>query len=176
MLDGIITGFELIPADSTLSPAEMDKYSSSTKPEARDKVEQTLREEIAEGSYIITPNRLTIVKALSAVPKAGSQELRLIHDCSMPVGRGVTSYVPSLDRFHFQTVDDAVKLVDHGYYLAKIDLHHAYRSVPIQPSNYPATGLRWTFSGEDNHTYLYDTCLCFGGRRSPGIVHQVSNA
>ena len=36
LLDGIINGFELIPADSVLSPAEMDNYSSSTKPEARD--------------------------------------------------------------------------------------------------------------------------------------------
>ena len=86
--DGIINGFELIPADSTLSPAEMDNYSSSTKPDARDKVEQTLQEEIAEGNYVITSNRPTIVSALSAVPKAGSQELRLIHDCSMPAGRG----------------------------------------------------------------------------------------
>ena len=164
LLDGIINGFELIPADSTLSPAEMNNYSSSTKPEVRDKVEHTLREEIAEGSYIITPNRPTIVSALSAVPKSGSQELWLIHDCSMPVGMGVNSYVPSLDTFHFQTVGDAVKLVDHRYYLAKIDLHHAYRSMPIHPSNYPATGLKWTFSGDNHHTYLYGTRLFFGGR------------
>ena len=176
LLDGIINGFELIPADSALSPAEMDNYSSSTKPEARDKVEQTLQEEIAEGNYVITPNRPTIVSALSAVPKVGSQELRLIHDCSMPVGRGVNSYVPSLDKFHFQTIDDAVKLVDTEYYLAKIDLRHAYRSVPIHPSNYPATGLKWTFSGDNRPTYLYDTRLCFGGRRSPGIFHRLTQS
>ena len=176
LLDGIINGFELIPADSALSPAEMDNYSSSTKPEARDKVEQTLREEIAEGKYIVTLNRPTIVSALSAVPKAGSPELRLIHDCSMPVGRGVNSYVHSLDKFHFQTIDDAVKLVDKGYYLAKIDLRHAYRSVPIHPSNYTATGLKWTFSGDNSPTYLYDTRLCFGGRRSPGIFHRLTQS
>ena len=176
LLDGIINGFELIPADSTLSPAEMDNYSSSTKPDARDKVEQTLQEEIGEGNYVITPNRPTIVSALSAVPKAGSQELRLIHDCSMPAGRGVNSYVPSLDKFHFQTIDDAVKLVDTEYYLAKIDLRHAYRSVPIHPSNYPATGLKWTFSGDNSPTYLYDTRLCFGGRRSPGIFHRLTQS
>ena len=38
LLDGIINEFELIPAASALSPAEMDNYRSSTKPEARDKV------------------------------------------------------------------------------------------------------------------------------------------
>ena len=120
LLDGIINGFELIPADSTLSPAEMDNYSSSTKPEARDKVEQTLREEIAEGNYIITHARPTIISALSAVPKAGSDELRLIHDCSMPVGKGVNSYVPSLDKLHFQTIDDAVQLVDKEFILPRL--------------------------------------------------------
>lgn len=56
LLDGIINGFELIPAHSPLSPAEMDNFSSSIKPEARDKVEQTLWEEIAEHNYIITPH------------------------------------------------------------------------------------------------------------------------
>ena len=176
LLKGIINGFELIPADSTLSPAEMDNYSSSTKPDARDKVEQTLLEEIAEGNYIITPQKPTIVSALSAVPKAGSQEVLLIHDCSMPVGRGVNSYVPSLDKFRFQTIDDAVKLVDKDYYLAKIDLRHAYQSVPIYPSNYPVTGLKWTFSGDSSPTYLYDTRLCFGGRRSPGIFHHLTQS
>ena len=176
LLDGIINGFELIPADSTLSPAEMDNYSSSTKPEARDKVEQTLREEIAEGNYIITHTRPTIISALSDVPKAGSDELRLIHDCSMPVGKGVNSYVPSLDKLHFQTIDDAVQLVDKEFYLAKIDLRHAYRSVPIHPSNYAATGLKWTFSGDTSPTFLYDTRLCFGGRRSPGIFHRLTQS
>ena len=68
LLEGIINGFELIPADSTLSPAEMDNHSSSTKPEARDKVEQTLPEEIAEGNYVVTPKKPTIASAISAVP------------------------------------------------------------------------------------------------------------
>ena len=98
----------------------MDNYSSSTKPEARDKVEQTLREEIAEGNYIITPTRPTIISALSAVPKAGSDELRLIHDCSMPVGKGVNSYVPSLDKLHFQTIDDAVSLWIRNFILPRL--------------------------------------------------------
>eukprot|EP00795_Rhopilema_esculentum_P008469 gene8469-14460_t len=52
LLEGIIHGFELIPADSPLSPAEMDNYRSSTNPEARDKVEYNLKEEIAEGGAL----------------------------------------------------------------------------------------------------------------------------
>ena len=176
LLDGILNGFQLIPASSTLAPAEMDNYRSSTKPEAGAKVEHTIREELKEGNYLITHCKPTIVSAIGAVPKANSDELRLIHDCSMPEGLGVNSYVPSLDKLHFQTIDDAIKLVDHNYYLAKIDLRHAYRSVPIHPSNYPATGLKWTFSGDSHPTYMYDTRLCFGGRRSPGIFHRLTQS
>ena len=150
LLDGILNGFQLIPANSTLAPAEMDNYRSSTKPEARVKVEHTTREEL---DYSITDFKPTIVSDTGAVPKANSDELRPIHDCSMPEGLGVNSYVPSLDKLHFQTIDDAIKLVDHNYYLAKIDLRYAYRSVPIHPSNYPATGLKWTFSGDSLPTY-----------------------
>ena len=176
LLDGILHGFQLIPACATLAPAEMDNYRSSTKPEAKAKVEHTIREELHAGNYLITHSKPTIVSAIGAVPKANSDELRLIHDCSMPEGRGVNSYVPSLDKLHFQTIDDAIKLVDHNYYLAKIDLRHAYRSVPIHPSNYPATGLKWTFSGDSCPTYMYDTRLCFGGRRSPGIFHRLTQS
>ena len=71
---------------------------------------------------------------------------------------------------------DLYTLVDQNYYLAKIDLRHAYRSVPIHPSNYPATGLKWTFSGDSRPTYMYDTRLCFGGRRSPGIFHRLTQS
>ena len=54
--------------------------------------------------------------------------------------KGVNSYI-DIESFKFQTTDDAVKLIDKGYYLAKIDLCHAYRSVPIHPSNYKTTCL-----------------------------------
>ncbi len=176
LLDGIINGFELLPADSTLVPAEMENYRSATNPEARPKVEQTLREELREGNYVISPTKPTIVSAIGAVPKANSDELRLIHDCSMPKGQGVNSYVPTLEKLHFQSIDDAIKLVDRDYYLAKIDLRHAYRSVPVHPANCPALGLKWTFLGDEAPTYLMDTRLCFGGRRSPGIFHRLTQS
>ena len=154
----------------------MENYRSATNTEPRPKVEQTLRDELREGNYVISPTKPTIVSAIGAVPKANSDELRLIHDCSMPKGQGVNSYVPTLDKLHFQSIDDAIKLVDREFYLAKIDLRHAYRSVPVHPANCPALGLKWTFLGDEAPTYLMDTRLCFGGRRSPGIFHRLTQS
>ena len=69
LLDGIIHVFELIPANSTFSPAEMNNYSSSLKLEARGKVEQILWEEIAEGSCIITSTGLVLLVLFVLFPR-----------------------------------------------------------------------------------------------------------
>ena len=82
--------------------------------------------------FLIKP---TIISALGAVPKPDSDDLRLIHDCSMPPKLGVNSYI-DIEKQKFQTVDDAVQSIQRGYYLAKVDLRHAYRFVPVHPSNY----------------------------------------
>ena len=57
LFDGIINGYEPIPADSALTPTDVDNYRSSTKPEARDKMEKTLQEEIVEGKLHYYPQQ-----------------------------------------------------------------------------------------------------------------------
>ena len=153
----------------------MDNYFSSTNPDVVDKVEQTLLDEISEGNYVPVSRKPVIVSALGTVPKPDSEDLRLIHDCSMPPKQGVNSYI-EIDKQKFQTIDDAVAQIKHGYFLAKVDLGHAYRSVPVHPSNYPALGLKWRFRGARHFTYLIDTRLPFGGRSSPGIFHRLTQA
>ena len=175
LLDGIHQGFQLLPKDANIRPAEMDNYFSTTNPAARDKVEETLLSEIEAGNYVSVAGKPTIVSALGAVPKPDLDDLRLIHDCSMPFGKGVNSYI-DIDKQKFQTIDDTVKLIKQGYFLAKVDLRHAYRSVPIHPSNYMALGLKWRFKGESYFSYLVDTPLPFGGRSAPGIFHHLTQA
>ena len=118
-------GFHLIPPDAPLVPAEMENYVSATCPSARSKVEHTIREELREGNYVATKSKPIIVSAIGAVPKPDSDELRLIHDCSMPKGKGVNSHVPHINKLRFLSIDDAIKLINKGYYLAKNDLRHA---------------------------------------------------
>ena len=60
LLDGIVNGFQLIPADATLQPAEMNNYKSATDSTVRDQVEQTLLEEIREGNYVVTDTKLLL--------------------------------------------------------------------------------------------------------------------
>ena len=153
----------------------MHNYFSSLNAGAKDKVEATLLDELASGNYLISDTKPRIVSALGAVPKPDSEELRLIHDCSMPSGLGVNSYI-EIEKQKFQTIDDAVALLQKGYYMAKVDLRHAYRSVPVHPANYQALGLKWKFKGCTKYTYLMDTRLPFGGKSAPGIFHRLTQA
>ena len=70
----------------------MNNYISATGSAVRDKVESTLLEEIAICNYVISEVKPTIVSAIGAVPKADSEEIRLIHDCSQPKGTAVNDY------------------------------------------------------------------------------------
>ena len=175
MLDGIQNGFQLLPKDAKIQPAEMHNYNSTTNPAAREKVEASLLSEIEAGNYVPVPNKPTIVSALGAVPKPDSDDLRLIHDCSMPPKKGVNTYI-NIEKQKFQTIDDAVSVIKKGYYLAKVDLRHAYRSVPTHPSNYHEMGLKWKFKGARCYTYFVDTRLPFGGKSAPGIFHRLTQA
>ena len=67
-------------------------------------------------------------------------------------------------------------LIKPGYFLAKLDLASAYRSVKVNPSNYVVTCLKWTFSGDDVPTYMVATRLPFGAKRSCEIFNDLGQA
>ena len=73
-------------------------------------------------------------------------------------------------------MDDALRLIVPGSFLAKIDLKEAYRHIPIHPECYDLTGIQWTFAGHTSPTYLYDVRLPFGSSLSCHIFQSVSDA
>ena len=165
----------MVPPNSNFSPAQQDNYKSATNAVSRDGVEQTILDEIADGNYVITNSKPIIICALGAIPKPDSTEVPLIHDCSRPIARGLNDYI-EMQSFQFQTLDDAIKLLGPNFFMAKIDLRHAYRSVPMHYTNFAATGLHWQFKGHDHFTYMYDTRLPFGAKSSPEIFHRLTQS
>ena len=134
--DGISNGFQLAPADCNFIPAHQDNSESVSCAEQKLAVEETILGEISEGNYAITDVKPAIISALGAIPKPDSAEVRLIHDCSRPTRRALNDYI-TCQSFKFQTLDDAIKLLRPNYFTAKIDLWHAYQSVPIHKGNQP---------------------------------------
>ena len=154
---------------------DMQNYKSATNPSTRAKVEQTIRDEIMQGNYVISSSKSTVVSALGALLKPNSSKIQLIHHCSRPHGHAVNDYI-SIRSFKFQTLDDTIKLLKPNFYMAKIDLKHVYHSVPIHPANYQAPGCTWRFAEDDFDTFFYNTRLLFGAKSSPSIFHHYTDS
>ena len=140
----------------------------------RDKVENRLNEEIIKGNYSIVKDSPRIISALAAIEKPNG-DVRLIHDLSRPTGYGVNDYAKK-DPCNMQSVYDALACLKPDYFMAKIDLSWAYRSVCIKKAEQVLTGLEWKFRGNTESTFLQDCKLPFGGRKSPSIFNRLTQS
>ena len=171
MADGIINGFQLVDPNTQFTEVNMGNYKSATNATFKLLVEKTIRNEIQQGNYVITATIPTVESASGVIPKPNSSEARLIHDCFRRHGHAVNEFIST--RFvKFQFLYDAIKLLKPNYFMAKIDLNHAYRWRPIYSANNQATGCQWRFSGNDFDSCFYDTRLPFGAE----IFHRPTQA
>ena len=174
LLNGVTNGFRLINHFDFV-PAECHNYSSALDPSVRDQVEAQIQTELVEGRYERVYVKPTIISALGAIKKPNGG-IRLIHDASRPPGLALNDYAEIERSQKFQSINDAVDCLSHGAFLCKIDLKSAYRSVPVHPSDFVVTGLKWRFNGDMADTWLIDKRLPFGARFSPGIFHRLTQS
>ena len=99
---------------------------------------------------------------------------RLIVDLSAPRGSSVNDAIASsLAQMHYSSVLDAADLIRElgpGTRMAKMDLHQAYRNLPVHADDHPLLAIRWGQS-----TYI-DTALPFGLRSAPKIFSAFADA
>ena len=99
---------------------------------------------------------------------------RLIVDLSSPHGNSVNDAIsPAICHMHYASVLDAAAIITElgpGSQLAKMDLHQAYRNVPVHADDHPLLAIKW-----GNETYV-DTALPFGLRSAPNIFAAVADA
>ena len=157
-----------------LKPVETDNHASTLKPGIRDQVENRIIEEISDSNDVVVDSKPRIISALVAVPKP-DKDIRLVHDFSLPAEGSVNDYA-SKDPCRYQSIHDVIDTLNPGWYMAKVDLKWAYRSVGIQESHQAHTGLKWTFRGDQQPTYMVDHRLSFGGRKSPAIFNRITQS
>ena len=171
---GIREDFRLLDEGCSIQPTECHNYSSLSDGDNASKVAKQILWEVDNGNYQVTKQKPTIVSALGAIPKPNGK-IRLIHDWSRPDNLAVNHYA-SLDPCKYDSLQDALKLMKKGYFMAKVDLESAYHSVRIHPDDYNTTGIKFKFPGKESSTYMYDTRLPFGARKSPGIFNPITQA
>jgi len=175
ILNGVREGFDLIPRDTTVLPAFTKNNRSALRPGAKEQIEEQLCKGLSLGHFGLSNTPPIIVYAIGAVPKRDSSELRLIMDCSRPLALSANSYM-DLDHYKYTTVDEAAYKAKPGFWLAMIDLKHAYRSGGTHPSSWKVTGMSWLFQGTTDITFLFDKRLPFGARTSPMVFHRLTQS
>ena len=105
------------------------------------------------------------VNPLMTCPKKDSDKVRVITDLSMPAGHSINDFtlwilgiVPPLTLATARSYTDAIVAMGRGVWMSKVDLRHAYKQLPIDPLDYPLTGIKW------RDRWYYDTRAQFGGR------------
>ena len=114
------------------------------------------------------------ISRFGVIPKQNQPgKWRLILDLSSPSTYSVNDGIDkSWCSMRYASVDDAVNRIlatGPGTLLAKMDIEHAYRNIPIHPSDRHLLGMEWEGS------CFIDTVLPFGLRSAPKIFSAVAD-
>ena len=179
ILRGIERGFRIgFDAKRTsLSSHRGNLLSAREKP---DVVQHYLDHELATGRVAkVTPDvaqsLLIHCSPFGVIPKKNKPgKWRLIVDLSSPSGHsvndGITKELATLNYVSIDEIVDQVLLWGRGSLLAKMDIKHAFRNVPVHPDDRILLGMSW----EGN--IFIDTVLPFGLRSAPLIFTAVADA
>ena len=108
------------------------------------------------------------------VPKKEKGEFRVIHHLSFPAGASVNDGISQSHKtVHYQNIDCAVQLIKYfgkGCLLAKSDILHAYKIVPVARESFKLMGFKI------GNAYFYDKTLAMGLAVSCQWFEGLSNA
>ena len=177
ILEGISQGFKLgvAYANNSFKSAKANMRSALTNPGP---VNEYLTKELEANRVVPVPSEQAKgvhVSRFGVIPKSGQPgKWRLILDLSSPEGFSVNDGIdPKLCSLAFATVDEAVSQIlkrGRNSLLAKIDIEHAYRNIPVHIDDRPLLGMEW------NSTIFVDTVLPFGLRSAPKIFSSIADA
>ena len=116
----------------------------------------------------VHPNRFGVI------PKGRSGRWRLIVDLSFPGGESVNDGIGGLVcSLSYVGIGEAVRGIvarGRGSQLAKVDIHSAYRNVPVHPEDRWLLGMVW------RDALFVDVTLPFGLRSAPKIFTALADA
>ena len=127
------------------------------------------------GPFASSPIQQLQVSSFGVIPKRQqSGKWRLILDLSSPEGHSVNDGIdPALCSLNYVSVDtiaEAVVRAGRGALLAKSDVQHAYRQIPVHPDDRHLLGMKW-----QGQVYI-DATLPFGLRSAPLVFSAVADA
>lgn len=176
LIDGFKKGFRLYSVVKTDSLGEAPNLiSAQQNPKIVDeKLKKELETNRLAGPFDEFPFDNFVVSPLGIVPKKTPGEFRMIHHLSYPKGSSVNDGIDDeYSSVKYARIEDAIKCIKangENCYLAKTDIKHAFRILPIHPDDYHLLGMRWKGS------YYYDKCMPMGCASSCKTFEAFSTA
>jgi hypothetical protein len=179
ILQGISQGFRIGFDHQTGSAPRSCRRNMRSAYEHPEVVSEYLAQECRTarvlGPFPSSPLPQLQVSSFGVIPKRHQPgKWCLILDLSSSEGHsvndGIDQTVCSLQFISVDTIAGAVFRAGRGALVAKSDVQHAYRQVPVHPDDRPLLGMRW-----QGHTYI-DATLPFGLRSAPLIFSAVADA
>ena len=176
VIAGLANGFRIgfNPALVSLGSAHSNMRSALDHPQT---VSEYLSGEKATGRIgtLPTPISPLQISPFGVIPKKSKPgKWRLIIDLSSPEGHsvndGIEKALCSISYVKIDQVEKAVLSLPPGALMAKIDVKHAYRNVPVHPDDRHLLAMQW--DGE----ILVDKVLPFGLRSAPFIFTVIADA
>ena len=172
----VVSGWALTEAHPCRPPPRLNMPSAEEHPRV---ISEYLVAECREGRVLgpLDPGQFSCVHCsqFGVVPKSTPGKWRLIVDLSSPEGKSVNDDGVSIPRcsLAYVRVEDGVQGVatmGRGSLMAKVDIHQAYRAIPVHPADRDLLGMVW-------HGNLFiDAALPFGLRSAPKIFKAVADA
>ena len=176
-LSGISCGFRIgfNKFSSTLKSARKNLRGALLHPSV---VDDYLQAEVGSnrvaGPFTSLPTHNLQISRFGVIPKRNQPDKwRLIFDLSYPTSHSVNDGIPrSLCSLKYVTIDDAInQIIDTGpnTLLAKLDIKHAFRLLPIHPADRHLLAMKW------RQSIYVDTCLPFGLRSAPKLFNILAD-
>ena len=169
LCERILQGIEFgVPVDYE-GDRSKDRFGPNLRilPEHVDKVSKVIDDDAKArkkaGPFDSKPFPRMCISPIGAVPKHGTNKVRVIHHLSYPhhgdsVNAGVVEehmHLPS-----FGHAARAVQEMGRGCFLIKLDVEAAYKQVPVRREDWPLLGFMW------QGKWYYERVLPFGLRSS----------
>ena len=118
--------FLLIDSDvdiDDIAPAQVTNNLSTTSPLIQPIISEAITDKLLSGGYVKCSDEPKLISVLCAIPKPDGG-IQLIHDLSHPNNQSVNSYATK-DYCKYETINDALYLIQLGWFMAVVDLKSA---------------------------------------------------
>ena len=167
---GLRFGFDIgFTGPFTNTRPKNNKSACNNKKLVQDAIDKEVTRGHTSGPFPYPPFPDTHCSPIGSAPKKDGTA-RLVMDLSQPHGSAINDHIDkeqfSASYSHFDEALDLLNFGGRGSLLAKLDIKHAYRLLPVRPDQWHHLCYCW----EDE--YYVDTVLPFGLRSSAGIFNQ----